>query len=674
MALSSPQHIFLNALPFLHHLIHACRWRRLDHVRFMHCFAGARGAAVSCKGGALLEFTNIEVSDCRAGESSGEGGAMSIDDGVLRMVDSRIFNCVASGENSLGGGIMSRGSSQVDLIRVTLVDCSAEKGGGLNLDGNGSLIGVHVEGCEATYGGGLFMSSDSIFYVGPDGMAPSKFVACVARFGGGMYIDTDGEVTIHDTRIEACRAITMSDARGGGLEVNGKALMTATIIEDCASEWKGASVYVGGGLFDMRDSLITRGYTSNPGASQWGGTGGGLQIEGSARVVLTRTTISDCEAVSRGGAVVALNGATVELIQVGIHNCSSPLGSAVLVRDVQPGASFRAALLEVSVPCGAVGTVLSSPDLTLKLRGLRIDRSCGNVDQQLLGASTQLVTCSTESPEDPLCGPLATCSESAVVGAPDLNTTLCGCELPTYPAEATATAPYIKGCLLPSPPPSPPQSPPPSSPPPSSPPIPPPPSPWLWALLPLSVLLVAAVVLLVLCYRRFSLKEASLQISRDRANMDLQMMTHQVARSRTQLAQSRWHMAGNHSGKAAISLAIAPTASLPPGPPSSSTGQSVTEQEVTRSSAADSDVATMTPAPLVAPLVGPSPSLHDANCSAPLKRPAQPESVSAPRAKKKAFTSPWHVYCQEQRPLLMPLGMTNRDREKLLGAAHALAL
>eukprot|EP00964_Phaeocystis_antarctica_P146581 scaffold112918_cov56-Phaeocystis_antarctica.AAC.2 len=113
--------------------------------------------------------------------------------------------------------------------------------------------------------------------------------------------------------------------------------------------------------------------------------------------------------------------------------------------------------------------------------------------------------------------------------------------------------------------------------------------------------------------------------------------------------------------------------SLPPGPPSSSTGQSVAEQEVTRSGAADSRVAPAAPAPLAAPLVGPSPSLRHANYSAPLKRPAQPESATAPRAKK-AFTSPWHVYCQEQRPLLMPLGMANRDRERLLGAARALAV
>ena len=50
----------------------------------------------------------------------------------------------------------------------------------------------------------------------------------------------------------------------------------------------------------------------------------------------------------------------------------------------------------------------------------------------------------------------------------------------------------------------------------------------LWALLPLGVLLIAAVVLLVLCYRRFSRDRANFQISRDRANMDLQMMTHKV--------------------------------------------------------------------------------------------------------------------------------------------------
>ena len=94
--------------------------------------------------------------------------------------------------------------------------------------------------------------------------------------------------------------------------------------------------------------------------------------------------------------------------------------------------------------------------------------------------------------------------------------------------------------------------------------------------------------------------------------------------------------------------------------------QPMAEQEMTESSAADSGVAPAAPAPLAASIVGPSPALRHANSSAPPKRPALPESASARRAKT-TFTSPWHVYCQEQRPLLMPLGMANRDQEKLLG-------
>ena len=188
----------------------------------------------------------------------------------------------------------------------------------------------------------------------------------------------------------------------------------------------------------------------------------------------------------------------------------------------------------------------------------------------------------------------------------------------------------------------------------------------LWTLIPLSVLLVAAVVLLVLCYRRMSRDRANLRISRDRANLDLQMISHQVnVRVQTRADDSASLPDSLPAGRF-THLVIASTASLPPGPPSSSTGWSVAEQEVTRSGAADSGVALTAPAPMAAPTVGPSPSLRHANYSAPPNRPAQPESASARRAKK-AFTSPWHVYCQEQRPLLMPLGMRNREREKLLG-------
>ena len=290
-------------------------------------------------------------------------------------------------------------------------------------------------------------------------------------------------------------------------------------------------------------------------------------------------------------------------------------------------------------------------------------------------------------------------------------------------------------------------------------PAPPPPSPSspttsedkadsqvLWAVLPLSVLLIAAVVLFVLYYRRTSRDRANLRMSRDRANLDLQMISHQV-QIRVQTQSDDSASLPDSLPPKSVSLAKAPAASLPPGPPSSSTGQSVAEQEVTRSGAIDSGLAA--PSPLAAPTVylefcrkqrlllptslnhsekekvvsqmwktlsvplssaaaarklsgvtsqaPTSPSvatpananaaesasavdvqqvaLQHAGASsappsappkkAPPKRAAPPESASAPSAKR-TFSSPYHEFCQDQRPHL-PLGMAGRDREKLLG-------
>eukprot|EP00964_Phaeocystis_antarctica_P103563 scaffold68822_cov39-Phaeocystis_antarctica.AAC.1 len=47
---------------------------------------------------------------------------------------------------------------------------------------------------------------------------------------------------------------------------------------------------------------------------------------------------------------------------------------------------------------------------------------------------------------------------------------------------------------------------------------------------------------------------------------------------------------------------------------------------------------------------------------------------AAPAKKKTAYTSPYHVFCQEQRPLITPGRMTNAEREKHLGAPHARTL
>ena len=114
----------------------------------------------------------------------------------------------------------------------------------------------------------------------------------------------------------------------------------------------------------------------------------------------------------------------------------------------------------------------------------------------------------------------------------------------------------------------------PSPPPPSPPPAPPPSLPtimevkvdsqMLWAVLPLSVLLIAGVVLFVLYYRRTSRDRANFRISRDRANLDLQMISHQVhIRVQTQPDDSA-SLPESLPAKQSLHLRKAPAASLPP--------------------------------------------------------------------------------------------------------------
>ena len=107
-----------------------------------------------------------------------------------------------------------------------------------------------------------------------------------------------------------------------------------------------------------------------------------------------------------------------------------------------------------------------------------------------------------------------------------------------------------------------------------------------WVLLPLCLLLAAGIVLL---YRHFSRRSANLLLSRDRAQLDLQLLSHQVTRVKrgtvrdddTTCSLPDSSLPGQRSVALALRGAPSSTAgfSLPPGPPSSSNAQSVVEQE-----------------------------------------------------------------------------------------------
>ena len=186
-----------------------------------------------------------------------------------------------------------------------------------------------------------------------------------------------------------------------------------------------------------------------------------------------------------------------------------------------------------------------------------------------------------------------------------------------------------------------------------------------WVLIVLLLVLLLLVVMLVLGFRRhsrISRERANLRVSRDRANLDLQMISHQVqVRVDITRSEDSASLPDSLSAKRSIPLCKAPAISLPPGPPSSSNGQSVVAQEEVSSpsaapatwlanrfgTVANSGQAHVTPAPSAAARTAwPFSSLRRASSSAAPKRSAQPDSAFAPRAKR-AFAS-------ESPPAVLP--------------------
>ena len=104
---------------------------------------------------------------------------------------------------------------------------------------------------------------------------------------------------------------------------------------------------------------------------------------------------------------------------------------------------------------------------------------------------------------------------------------------------------------------------------------------WVaWIPLPLCVLLGAVIVLL---YRHYARRAANLLLSRDRAQLDLQLLTHRASRVQIGMGDAPCSLPDSLPDQRPLPLRCAPLSiaaiSLPPGPPSSSNDLLVMEQE-----------------------------------------------------------------------------------------------
>lgn len=240
--------------------------------------AAALDRAFDVQTGGRLYVQDLSVLNGFVTAESG-GGYRSM--GELRIMDSAITDCVATGTGASGGAVMNdRGF--LHLLRVTMAHNDATRAGGAVEANEGMTLLVRTTAMSNTTGptpgngGGFHLTGP-----GDVQISYSTFVGNTAgREGGGVWNSSTGSMTIDNSRIEDNSANgTAADDGGGG-------------------------VFNDGGFLTISHSTIT-GNTALPGSASGGGV-----FNNNGDLYILRSTIAGNTATRAGGGVEALTGST----------------------------------------------------------------------------------------------------------------------------------------------------------------------------------------------------------------------------------------------------------------------------------------------------------------------------------------------------------------------------
>jgi CSLREA domain-containing protein/uncharacterized repeat protein (TIGR01451 family)/uncharacterized protein (TIGR03382 family) len=168
-------------------------------------------------------------------------------------------------------------SASATLTGLTVEQGSAQFGGGIYVDGTLTLSRSVLQGCTATYGGGLLVSS-----IGTAQLLASTFTANTAEGGGGAIANL-GHLTISNSTLSSNLTSGISGG-GGGISnfASGTLTLTSTTIalngNLAGSSTAGAEI-LNAGTVSMTDTLLV----NPPGSQICSGTGtftsGGHNLE-----------------------------------------------------------------------------------------------------------------------------------------------------------------------------------------------------------------------------------------------------------------------------------------------------------------------------------------------------------------------------------------------------------
>ena len=423
-------------------------------------FTMLRGSISGCTGrqiggvlfsGGFNSLTDVLINDCHAFGTEYEdekfgttvfigAGGILIGSGTLTMNDGAIRNCHAPHGN--GGGVKSGDDGvQMELSRVTVQGCTAERGGGMYLEENtdARLTDVRIEDCEALVehccasglgGGGMFMNEGSTLRAERVHMARCR----APRTGGSALMLAGGTTT---TWIDS----TFSDCTGDYTTIlirEGTHTFTRIVIERCVAtsttgRGAGAGLMVNGGTTTLLDS----------------------------RIADTGTQYSNVAGGDLGGCIFVFGAATMAVRNATLSNCTSRAGPYIHLASARAASAFRAELLTLVHPCevehsGALISVGEPTSEEMHIRGLQVN-TCASSSPMVLDDGMRLSRCSNDDDGD-VCGAAATCTDMVpLLSAPNLTSVDCSCTGETFPAPTAASAalapygvdPSIDFCVTP---------------------------------------------------------------------------------------------------------------------------------------------------------------------------------------------------------------------------------
>ena len=187
--------------------------------------------------------------DCRAAVNY--GGAW-FSGSEVKLVDCHFLRCHA--EAKYCGGCSSANGADVEMIRGSIMGCSAGGSGGVNMYGMStlSLLNVTITECRATTpdkgsAGGIGVYDASVLT-----MSGGTIRDCEATGRGGGLSVGGGQAHLHGVAITECRATTPDKGTGGGIAVGddivdlgGVLTMSGGTIRDCEATDRGARLVVG---------------------------------------------------------------------------------------------------------------------------------------------------------------------------------------------------------------------------------------------------------------------------------------------------------------------------------------------------------------------------------------------------------------------------------------------